>query len=215
MTNDHLAQPLTYAGASLGDSELAALVVHGRGQDPEFMLEVLERVALPEIAYVLPRAAGNTWYPKGFMAPEEDNEPYLGDALETCGSVARRIQEYGYEPGRIALVAFSQGACLLSEFLVRHPRRYAAAALLTGGYIGPPGPARVASGDLAGMPVFLGSSRHDEWVPLSRAEETAALLRRMGADVTFDVYDDREHIVNDTAVQRTRDLLKAAAAGGS
>lgn len=211
MGNPHLDQPPVTAGAPLAGAGAAALVVHGRGQTPDYMKAVLDRVARPELAYLLPAAAGNTWYPQGFLAPVEDNQPRLDQALEAVGVLLGHIADAGVPPERTFLVGFSQGACLLSEFLVRTPRRYGGAAILTGGFIGPG--SRSASGSFARMPVFLGSSRYDEWVPPARAEETAQLLRAMDADVTFRLYDDREHLVNDDEIVQVRRLLGTAQAG--
>ncbi|WP_052746006.1 alpha/beta hydrolase [Allosalinactinospora lopnorensis] len=210
MTNPHLARPAALAGARLQDADLAAIVVHGRNQDPEFMMGVLDRLALPEIGYVLPRAAERTWYPEGFTAPIDANQPRLDQALDTCAQALHQAGEHGFPPERTALLGFSQGACLLSEFMLRNPRRYAAAALLTGGYIGPADQPRSPTGSLANTPVFLGSSRYDEWVPIERVEATAALMREMGAQVTMQTYDDREHFVNDEAIAQTRALLTSA-----
>lgn len=207
MTNPHLAEPAVSAGAKLGDSPAAALVVHGRSQTPAFMLEVLDRVGLPGLSYLLPSAAGQTWYPGRFMEPAEVNQPWLDHAVEACGALLERIAAAGMPPERTFLIGFSQGACLVSEYLLRRPRRYAGAAVLTGGYPGPE--TRAPNGSFEGTPIFLGLSRHDEWVPLSRAEETAALFREMNADVTFRVYEDREHHVNDAEIAEIRKLLTA------
>lgn len=206
----HLTEPLTYAGVPLEAAATAAILVHGRGQQPDFMLELVDRLALPGVAYVLPRATGSTWYPARFMEATDANEPHLSLALEQCTRTVDHVLGQGIPLERLFLVGFSQGACLLSEFLVRTPRRYAGAALHTGGFVGPEGARSAEGGTLAGLPVFMGISRRDEWVPLDRAEETAELLTTMGAQVTLEVYDDQEHHINDAAVARTRALLMTA-----
>jgi len=205
MANPHLDVPPVTAGADLAGAEHAALVVHGRGQTPAYMLGILDRIDLPGVACLLPHAANDTWYPAGFMQPFDVNQPWLGYALETCGVLLDRIAEAGVPPERTFLIGFSQGACLLSEFLARNPREYAGAALLTGGYAGPD--PRTPHGSFGGMPIFLGTSRYDDWVPLARVQETATLFRAMGAKVTLRVYDDREHLVNDAEIAETRKLL--------
>lgn len=205
VSNPHLEPDPVFAGAPLDRARRAALVVHGRGQTPDYMLAILDRVAVPDIAYVLPRAAGQTWYPAGFMQPLAVNQPWADHALDAMAAFLARIAEAGIGAEDVFLVGFSQGACLLSELLVRSPRRYAGAALLTGGYLGPE--ERAPAGSLAGTPVFAGTSRYDEWVPLERAESTARLLERMGAAVTLRVYDDREHLVNDDEIAEVRKLL--------
>jgi len=142
------------------------------------------------------------------MQPVAENQPWLDHAVAACGVALGRIAEAGIPPERTYLIGFSQGACLVSEYLLRDPRRYAGAAILTGGYPGPE--IRGPAGSLDGTPAFLGTSRHDDWMPLHRAEETAALFRAMNAEVTFRVYDDREHLVNDAEIAETRRLLDAS-----
>lgn len=207
MTNPHLAQPFAYAGASLDKASRAALMVHGRGGTPQAMLSLISLIDVADVAYVLPSAAQHSWYPARFIEPVDINEPYLSYALETCDVALSTISDYGIGPESTFLIGFSQGACLLAEFAVRNPRRYAGIALLTGGYLGPLDQPRQPSGSFEGTPTFLGSSRYDAWVPHSRVVHTADLFRAMNADVTLEIYDDREHHVNEAAVVATRTLI--------
>jgi predicted esterase len=189
---------------------LAVLAVHGRDQEPGFMRSVADRVALPGFAWYAPAAPGRTWYPKRFTEPLAENEPFLSAALRALGAVLGVVGRDGFGAERVVLLGFSQGACLLAEYLVRHPRRYAAAALLTGGFAGPPGSRRDVAGDLAGTPVLLASSSRDDWVPVERVRETGVLLRGAGATVTVHVDEDPEHHVNDATVAAVRALLARA-----
>ncbi|GAA5114233.1 alpha/beta hydrolase [Pseudonocardia adelaidensis] len=189
---------------------LAVLAVHGRDQEPGFMRSVTDRVGLEGLAWYAPAAPGRTWYPKRFTEPFAANEPFLSASLRAIGAVLGGVGRDGFRADRVVLLGFSQGACLLSEYLVRHPGRYAAAALLTGGFAGPPGSGREVAGDLAGTPVLLASSSRDGWVPVERVRETAALLRGAGAEVTLRVDEDPEHHVNDDTVAAVRDLLTRA-----
>jgi phospholipase/carboxylesterase len=173
------------------------------------MLEVLRRVGVPDVAYLLPRAPGRSWYPGRFTDDEAVNQPHLDRALATVEAAVARLGADGHAPATTVLVGFSQGACLLTELLLRAPRRFAGAALLTGGFFGPAGHRPADGGSLEGTPVVLASSRYDSWVGWDRVEETADVLRDRGADVALHAYDDREHLVNDDAVARVRELLTA------
>jgi predicted esterase len=79
-------------------------------------------------------------------------------------------------------------------------------AVLTGALIGAEDdvtkPAR-----LEGLPVFMESSRYDEWVALEHVEATARAFEAAGARVTLEVSDDREHRIRDAAVAGVRALL--------
>lgn len=209
--NLHLGRTCERWGADLAAAALVVVAVHGRDQSPAFMREVADRVALPWVAWVAPSADAGSWYPLSFLAGS-GNEPRLTHGLaaldETLGSLARE----GVETDRIAMVGFSQGAVLLSEYLVRGGTPCAAVVLLTGGYAGPPGVPRRGAGDLSDMPVLLGSATTDSLVPIERVRETAAVLDAVGAAVEFEAYDDLEHLVSDRAVASTRRVLTSAAA---
>ena len=156
-----------------------------------------------------PTARGSSWCPGRFTEPVEANEPHLSSALRVVDRLRAALAEEGFPADRIALLGFSQGACLLAEHLARGAEPCAAAALLTGAYLGPPELARTPAGDLAGMPVFLGLPEQDAWVPSDRARATAQLLSSMGARVTLETYDEPEHVVTDAAVNSVRRQMQA------
>ncbi|MGI5127807.1 alpha/beta hydrolase [Pseudonocardia sp. CA-107938] len=213
--NPHLVTPVVRRGAAPEHAARAALFVHGRGQDPTFMIGVADRIGMAGVHCVFPSAAGGSWYPGRFMDLPEMNEPWLGHALDAIDARQRELEAAGFGPDRAILIGFSQGACLLAEYLVRVPRAYGAAVLLTGGYLGPNGQVKAAGGRLPGTAVLLSSSVVDEWVPPGRVRETAELLRRMGAAVTLRLHDAPDHGVSDEEVLAVRDLLADAAVGRS
>jgi hypothetical protein len=98
MTNPHSLESVTTAGAPASTARAAAVVVHGRDQDPESMLAVLDRVAVDDVAYLLPRAAGRTWYPGRFTEPESNNQPALDHALAAEDAVARLAETGSARP---------------------------------------------------------------------------------------------------------------------
>ncbi|MGW1784000.1 alpha/beta hydrolase [Streptomyces sp. NPDC002143] len=207
--NPHLATELRFEGPQPPDAALAAVLVHGRGQDPDFMAEVAGRIGMSDVRSVLPAASGNSWYPGRFMDPFEQNEPWLTHALDAIDHALAALEAEGFAAGRTALIGFSQGACLLAEYLVRRPAPFPAVALLTGGCLGPDDTARRPAGALPGTRVLLSSSRFDDWVPPGRVQQTAALLQDMGAAVTLCLHDAPEHGVDDAETRAVRDLLDA------
>jgi predicted esterase len=102
----------------------------------------------------------------------------------------RAAVERGHE--ELVLCGFSQGACLIAELVVRRPRPYLGVAILTGSLVGPAGERSVPA-NVDGLPVYISSSRYDEWVLLEDAEATAEAFRRAGANVRFETLLDREH----------------------
>ena len=212
--NPHLTVPLRRDGPPPAQATLSAVLVHGRGQSAEFMTDVASRAALTDMSLhlVLPEAAGASWYPARFNAPMRDNEPALTHALQAVDAALAVLAADGVPIDHTVLVGFSQGACLLAEHLVRNPRGYAAVVLLTGCDIGPDRRTRDVVGSLAGVPVLMSSSEHDEWVPPERVRRTADLLTASGAAVDLRVHAATSHGVDDDEVQALRGLLGAAVA---
>jgi len=205
--NAHFEQRVEHYGAPLASATAAAIVVHGRGQSPEWMRDhLVGRLDAPGVAFVAPEAADNTWYPGGFMQEFEANEPSLTWALERIDQLVAQLEPEGFALAQIFLLGFSQGACLLAEYLSRHPARYGGVAILTGGLIGPPG-TTWEGGSLEGTPIVLATSDVDDWVPLARTEESRDVFAARGGDVTWRVYEGMEHIINDDEVRLVGDLL--------
>lgn len=207
MTGPHQGQPLARAGCPVREAAAAMVMVHGRGATAESILELRHEFAAPDLAYVAPQAAGYTWYPYSFLAPMEKNEPGLSSGLARIGEVLAELETAGIPPERTFLLGFSQGACLTLEFAARNAKRYGGVFGLSGGLIGPPGTSRNYPGGFAGTPVFLGCSDRDPHVPRERVDETAEVLRRMGAEVTERIYPAMGHTVNLDEVEFVQSLL--------
>jgi predicted esterase len=110
---------------------------------------------------------------------------------------------------RIALLGFSQGACLALEYAARNARRYGALIGWSGGLIGPDGTPRDYPGSLAGTPVFLGCSDIDPHIPADRVRLTGDVLTRLGGEVDLRLYPGMGHTVNADEIARTRELMAA------
>jgi predicted esterase len=205
--NPHLAEPPALAGAALGKARAAAVVVHGRGQEPAYMLDnLVARLDLGDVAYVLPGAAGNSWYPARFLAAHGANEPWLGHSLQACAEAVELARSAGIPTERIVLVGFSQGACLVADFAARNPEGWGGLAILTGALLGAEGHETPVAPQ-HGLPVFMSASRLDGLVPVDRVEATARAFEAAGARVTLHLDEDPEHRISDDAVAGVRALL--------
>lgn len=203
----HGAQRVLTAGAPLAGAAGAMILLHGRGATADDILGLGQALAPEGWALLAPQAAEYTWYPYSFLAPRQQNEPYLSSALRKVGAVMEQARAAGIASERLVIAGFSQGACLTSEFVGRNPRRYGAALAFTGGLIGPPGEPIELAGDLAGTPVLLSSGDPDPHVPWARVEQTAELFRGLGAQVTTNRYPGRPHTVMAEEVRVARELL--------
>lgn len=199
------------AGAAPSRAKGVVLLIHGRGATAESILPLGDVIAMPDLCYLAPQAEGYTWYPQSFMAPTAANEPYLSNALARIAGIIADILESGVEASRLAVIGFSQGACLASESVLRNPAPYGFVGVLSGGAIGPVGTPRDYAGTLAGASVFLGCSDHDPHIPLARVKETTAVFTRMGASVTERIYPGASHGINDDEITYLRAGLAAFA----
>jgi predicted esterase len=201
----HRGQPVLRAGADLSQAKAAMIMLHGRGADAADIIGLSEVIGRPEIIYLAPEAAGHTWYPYSFLAPVTRNEPGRASALNVIAGLIGRLGSARLAPERIALLGFSQGACLALEFAARNPRRYGAVFGLSGGLIGEAVDQEDFSGSLEGTPTFIGCSDIDPHIPLQRVRESAAILRRLDAEVSEKIYPGMGHtIVEDEIVEVRR-----------
>jgi predicted esterase len=193
---------MLHAGVPIDEARLVVILLHGRGASAEGILGLSREIRASDLAFLAPQAAGHTWYPQTFLAPIPENEPHLGSALRLVATSIADLASRGVPAERVALMGFSQGACLSLELAARHATRYAAVIALSGGLIGPPGTPRDYAGSLDGTPVFIGCSDVDAHIPLERVHESTAVLRRLGASVDERIYPGMGHTI-------TRDELDA------
>ncbi|ADV81864.1 alpha/beta hydrolase [Terriglobus saanensis] len=207
--NPHGTQPVVAAGTSLADAAGVLILLHGRGASAEDILGLGQEIVPAGWAMLAPSAAGHTWYPYSFLAPREQNEPYLSSALAKIQSTLDMALQADIPAEKIAIAGFSQGACLATEFVGRNPRKYGALLAFTGGLIGPPDAPLTLAGDLAGTPVLLSSGDPDPHVPWARVQESADLLQKIGGHVTLRRYPGRPHTIGPEEVRMAREMLAA------
>ena len=203
----HQSQPIYTSGKPLAEAKGAMILVHGRGATAQSILALGNELPHPDLAYLAPQAAGNTWYPHSFLMPLAQNEPYLSSALQRVGEVVAQVEAAGISAERIILGGFSQGACLASEFVARNAQRYGGLLVFSGGLIGPPGARREYSGSLADTPIFLGCSDVDFHIPKERVMESAEVFRRLGAQVTAKLYPNLGHTIIEDELLYARQIV--------
>jgi predicted esterase len=142
------------------------------------------------------------------MAPRETNEPGISSGLAVIESLVAGVMSRGLPSEKILLLGFSQGACLASEFVIRHPRRYGGLLVLSGGLIGAPGTSwDDVTATLDGMPVFLGCSDVDAHIPKERVLESETVFARLGARVTRRLYPGMGHLVNEDEIAEVQRVV--------
>lgn len=184
------------AGKPLNEAKKVLIMVHGRGANAQDILSLASHLNVADYALLAPQATNHTWYPYSFMAKPEQNEPALSSALDLLKETVDDLIKQGFASENISFLGFSQGACLVLEFVARNATRYGGVAAFTGGLIGDKINRSNYSGDFNRTPIFIGTGNPDPHVPLDRVKESVDVLQEMNAEVHMEVYEDRPHTIS-------------------
>jgi dienelactone hydrolase len=99
---------------------------------------------------------------------------------------------YAVDPKRIYLTGLSMGGYGAWEFVLRYPRRFAAAVPIAGGYEGPRAALENIC-DLRQVPLWVFHGASDTIVPPSESEVLVEALQACGGNVRFTLYPDADH----------------------
>lgn len=182
-------------GVPPGKAERAIVLLHGRGGTAEDIITLAAEFNISGYYIAAPQASGNTWYPYSFLSPEETNEQWLSSALQIVKQLLADISIH-IPAEKTYLMGFSQGACLALEFAARFPVKYAGIAAFSGGLIGERIKQEKYSGNFEGTKIFIGNSDTDPHIPLTRTDDSAELLKKMGAEVLYKVYRGMGHTIS-------------------
>jgi len=204
----HKKQIIT-AGTPLDKAKGALVMLHGRGSSADNIISLADEFNLTDIAIVAPQAINNSWYPYSFMSPVLQNEPALSSALVVISEIVNDLIVKGIPANKIYFMGFSQGACLTLEYVARNAQRFGGLVAFTGGLIGEELVKANYKGDFNNTPILITTGNPDPHVPLSRVEESSAILKAMGADVTVKVYNGRPHTITSNEIELANQLIFA------
>jgi len=194
-------------GKSLNEAENVLIMIHGRGGSAQDILSLSQHLNVEDYALLAPQATNGTWYPFSFIAPTDQNEPWLSSAIETVGKTAQMALDAGIKAENIYFFGFSQGACLTLEFLARNAQKFGGAVAIIGGVIGEKINRENYKGDFAQTPIFLGTSNPDLHVPVERVYATTNILKEMNADVTEKIYANFGHSINQEQIELANSII--------
>jgi len=203
----HQNSNIARAGASPEDAIAAMIFIHGRGATAESILMLADEFNTDGFHLAAPQASGFQWYPHSFLAPTERNEPGLSSGLQVIHDMITDLESKGIGRDKIILLGFSQGACLASEFVARHPAKYGGLIALSGGLIGDSVLPENYSGSLEDTPVFMGCSDVDPHIPVERVHESAEILEGLEASVTKKIYPGMGHTVNEDEIMESKKII--------
>lgn len=182
-----------YSGKSLTEAEKAIIMLHGRNAPATDILALETELPLQEFAVIAPEAYNNSWYPLSFMAPIDQNEPWLSSALEMLNNLEIELNQKGIPSEQIYFFGFSQGACLCLEYVTRNAKQYGGVAAIIGGLIGQ----HINTGNyitnFERTPIVLATSHPDTHVPLSRVRKTEEILAQKNAQVSLHIFENAGH----------------------
>lgn len=198
---------LKYDGVPLEKADKALIILHGRGGTAEDILSLSRHLNLTGFALVAPQATNRTWYPYSFLAPAEENEPWLSSAVEVVGETLDKVMNAGISAENIYFLGFSQGACLTLEYTARNARRYGGIVAFTGGLIGDEIDPSNYKGDFEQTPVLLSTGDPDAHVPVDRVMASAEFFKGMNASVTEKVYPGKSHSISINEVDHAKQVI--------
>lgn len=184
-----------YSGKPVEEAEKALIMIHGRGGYAQDFIKLSDHLKIEDFAVVAPQAYNNSWYPLSFLAPEEQNQPWLDSALDVLSILEKELNNKGILSENIYFFGFSQGACLTLEYTTRNARKYGGIIAIIGGLIGD----HINTGnyitDFAGTKIFLGTSDPDTHVPVERVKQTAEILENKNAVVELQIHKNAGHVI--------------------
>ena len=186
---------IIYQGLPLEEAKKVAIMIHGRGASAESILGLAPYLQLDDFALVAPQAPGNSWYPYSFMAEDKSNEPAFSNSMNLLHQLVESLKSRGFAAGQIYFIGFSQGACLSLEYAAQYAQKWGGVIAFTGGLIGERFNPIKYQGDFQGAKVFIGASYRDMHVPLSRIEDSAEKMKKMGAEVKTLIFNDTQHTI--------------------
>lgn len=200
-----------HGGADPAVAKALCVFVHGRGQTPEEMVDLVIRHLPQDVAYALPRADGKSWYAARAVDPLTDvTRSELAASLAHLSRVIKGLRDASPRP--MLLAGFSQGACLTLELACTGQVLPDALAALTGCRVGTATDARPSALPRA-LPVYLTGGDADPWIPLAAFAEATADLGRQGAALRADLFPGRAHEVSHPELAMLSAILSDLSSG--
>lgn len=184
------------------------LLLHGTGGDENDLLPLAAMLA-PTAGVLSPRGKvlehGAARFFRRISEGVFDIEDLRLRTEELAAFVAGAAGAYGFDPGRVVAVGFSNGANIAASLLLARPGTLRGAVLFRPMVPFEPGPPL----ELAGTSVYVAGGRADPIVPHLQTERLIALLQAGGAEVRT-AWADAGHGLTRADVSGAQAWLEAA-----
>lgn len=198
--------------AARGAVQVFCVVVHGRAQTPDDMVDLVVRpLDANGVRFALPKSDDAGWYAARAIDPlTATSRAEMAASLKVLDAVVTAARHAAPDLP-VLLVGFSQGACLSVEYLMRHGPVVDAVALLTGCRVGVPDN-DLPQSDLAALPVYASCGDADPWIPAASFHAMLRDLTRCGARLRTDMLPGRPHTVAAPEIAMIRRMIADLAA---
>ena len=199
-------------GVAPSRAKALCVFIHGRAPSPKAMQAVIRPLTAPDVACVLPRAEGASWYSSRAIDPL--TEMARGELARSIADVAAMVVALqGAAPGvPLVLAGVSQGACLALELAFSGTVAVQALVALTGCRVGSDASDRPA-GLSVGLPVWLTAGQDDPWIPLPAFAQAVVAPGQAGAQVRAEIFPARPHEISTAEIALLDGILGGLAAG--
>jgi phospholipase/carboxylesterase len=191
-----LARPHVWVPGDPGWHGPVVLLLHGTGGDERDLLP-LGRELAPGAPLLAPRGTVlEGAMPRFFRRLREgvfDEDDLTARAAELAGFLAAAAGGYGFTPGSLVAVGFSNGANIASALLLTHPDAISDAILIAAM---PPFVVAPAA-DLAGHRVLISNGRRDPMAPPSLTTRLVDDLSSRGAAVDLRLHPGGHQLAAD------------------
>ena len=183
---------------------VAVIWMHGLGADGNDFVPIVKELDLEgcrAIRFVFPHAPmlevtinGGRMMPAWYdiSASEfgrDDDEKSVRDSQVDINALISREKERGIAADKILIGGFSQGCAMTFQTGLRYPEKLGGLLCLSG-YL-PLEDSFVAERSEANknIPIYYGHGSEDQVIPITRAQQTLALLQKQGYNVEWHEYD--------------------------
>ena len=194
-------------GPSIDSARSILVMIHGRGSTAADIMELSSELDIEGMEVFAPQAPHNSWYPNSFMASDVSNQPALDSSLKIIDELIGKILSYGISYERIFFLGFSQGACLMLEYISRNAKKYGGAVAFTGGLIGETLIRGKYQGDFSGTRVLITSGDSDPHVPLARVKASAIQLESQHASLRMEIFPGKSHSILSAEIDIANDWI--------
>jgi phospholipase/carboxylesterase len=194
-------------GAERDETLPLVIAVHGLGSSPEEYLSLFDDFDVP-VRVIAPRApdrwqVGTSWYP---IDDPERAAIAISKRASALVDLMVTLRKQRPTRGLPIITGFSQGGVLSFALAAYHPQRIAAALPIAGML---PATMPVFRKAPAAFQVRALHGRDDQRIPLARAEQTVARLRKARTDVSLETFAGVGHNVPPAMLARFHALLRA------